>query len=284
RFFLESDIKEFEIYKHEIDDQIRQKDFTFYRAVHKRFLERREEVKEFYEDILSKPFDFNKKENIRIDYDDRDYPKSGEELYDRWSKQLKLSALETYYDKIEEDKTKTESEEDYTSKTKEEQEKEARESVKSTLDDYFDLTDDLEHQDYLAMYLNAIVETFHPHTNYMTHQDKERFDTHMSRKIEGIGAQLQKTREYIKVVKVISGGPAWRGEHLEVGDMIMRVKQENEDESVDISAMRLDDAVDLIKGPKGTKVTLTVKRVDGTIEDVSLERDVVELEETNAKS
>ncbi len=284
RFFLESDIKEFEIYKHEIDDQIRQKDFTFYRAVHKRFLERREEVKEFYEDILSKPFDFNKKENIRIDYDDRDYPKSDEELYDRWRKQLKLSALETYYDKIEEDKTKSESEEDYTSKTKEEIEKEARESVKNTLDDYFDFTDDLEHKDYFAMYLNAMVETFDPHTNYMAPQDKERFDTHMSGKIEGIGAQLQKTREYIKVVKVISGGPAWRGEHLEVGDMIMRVKQENEDESVDISAMRLDDAVDLIKGPKGTKVTLTVKRVDGTIEDVSIERDVVELEETYAKS
>lgn len=284
RFFLESDIKEFEKYKHEIDDQILAKDFTFYRLVHERFLERREEVKKFYVDILDKPFDFTVNENIRIDYDERDFPKTNDELYDRWRKQLKLNVLENYYDKIEEDKTKAEKEEEYIAKSKEELEEEARESVKNTLDDYFDFTDDFEHKDYFAMFLNAMTESFDPHTNYMAPQDKERFDTHMSGKIEGIGAQLQKTREFIKVVKVISGGPAWRGEHLEVGDMIMRVRQEDEEESVDISAMRLDNAVDLIKGPKGTKVILTVKRVDGTIEDVSIERDVVELEETYAKS
>src|SRR5690625_8036526 len=93
------------------------------------------------------------------------------------------------------------------------------------------------------MYLNVIAEAFDPHTSYMAPRDKDRFDTHRSGKLEGIGAQLQKTREYIKGVKVISGGPAWRGEHLEIGDLIMRVRHENEEESVDITAMRLDDAV-----------------------------------------
>lgn len=284
RFFLASDIDEFEAYKFEIDDQIKSKDFTFYRLVHKRFLDRREEVKGFYKEILSKPFDFSVDEVMHIDYDERTYPTSDKELHERWRTQLKLNVLETYYDKIEEDKTKSDNDEEYVAKSKEELEKESRESVQNTLDDYFDFTDDLEHKDYFSMYLNAIVETFDPHTSYMAPQDKDRFDTHMSGKIEGIGAQLQKTREFIKITKVISGGPAWRGEHLEVGDMIMRVRQEDEEESVDISAMRLDDAVNLIKGPKGTKVILTVKRVDGTIEDVSIERDVVELEETYAKS
>lgn len=284
RFFLKSDIKEFEQYKLKIDDQIKAKDFTFFNEVHDRFLDRRKEVKGFYQEILAKPFDFSVDEKMYIDYDERDYPNSDKELHERWRVQLKLNVLETYYDKIEEDKTKSENDSEYTSKSKEELEKESRESVQNTLDDYFDFTDDLEHKDYFAMYLNAIAEAFDPHTSYMAPRDKDRFDTHMSGKLEGIGAQLQKTRDYIKVVKVISGGPAWRGEHLEIGDLIMRVRQENEEESVDISAMRLDDAVDLIKGPKGTKVILTVKRVDGTIEDVSIERDVVELEETYAKS
>src|SRR5699024_8914497 len=283
RFFLKSDIKEFEQHKLNIDDQIKAREFSFFNDVHQRFLERREEVKEFYTEILTNPFDYSVDENMYIDYDERDFTETDDDLQERWRVQLKLNVLETYYDKIEEDKTKAENDSEYVSKSKEELEKESRESVQNTLDDYFDFTDDLEHKDYFAMYLNSVVETFDPHTNYMAPRDKDRFDTHMSGKLEGIGAQLQKTREYIKIVKVISGGPAWRGEHLEVGDLIMRVRQEDEEESVDISAMRLDDAVDLIKGPKGTKVILTIKRVDGSIEDVSIERDVVELEETYAK-
>merc|ERR1711916_288914 len=90
--------------------------------------------------------------------------------------------------------------------------------------------------------------------------------------------------DYITVVEVISGGPVWRGEHLEVGDAILKVKQEEEEEAVSIVGMRVDDAVKLIKGPNGTKVTLTVKRVDGTIGEETITRDVVELEETYAKS
>lgn len=284
RFLLKSDINEFEKYKLEIDDQLKAKDFTFFTAVHTRFLERREEVKKFYQEILATPFDFSVDEVMLIDYEEREYPETDKDLHERWRVQLKLNVLETYYDKIEEDKAKAEKDSEYVRKSEADLEKEARESVQSTLDDYFDFTDDLERKDYFAMYLNAFTEAFDPHTSYMAPQDKDRFDTHMSGKIEGIGAQLQKTREFIKITKVISGGPAWRGEHLEVGDMIMRVRQEDEEESVDISAMRLDAAVNLIKGPKGTKVILTVKRVDGTIEDVTIERDVVELEETYAKS
>ncbi len=106
----------------------------------------------------------------------------------------------------------------------------------------------------------------------------------MSGKLEGIGARLQKKNDYIKVVDVISGGPAWRGEHLEVGDLIAKVRQEDEKEAVSVVGMRVDDAVKLIKGPKGTKVTLTIKGVDGTLRDETITRDVVELEETYAKS
>src|SRR5690606_13115177 len=112
----------------------------------------------------------------------------------------------------------------------------------------------------------------------------DRFDLQMSGKLEGIGARLQKKNDYITVIEIISGGPAWRSEQIEVGDAIMKVKQENETEAISIVGMRIDDAVKLIKGPKGTKVTLTIKNVDGTIEDKVITRDVVELEETYAKS
>ena len=106
----------------------------------------------------------------------------------------------------------------------------------------------------------------------------------MSGKFEGIGARLSKRNQQIKVVEIISGGPVWRQENLEVGDAILKVRQEDQLEAIDISGMVIDEAVKLIKGPKGTKVFLTIKRVEGNIEEISITRDVVELEETYAKS
>jgi carboxyl-terminal processing protease len=131
--------------------------------------------------------------------------------------------------------------------------------------------------------LNTIVDQFDPHTYYFAPDDKEKFDTSMSGKFEGIGARLQKRRDEIKIVEIISGGPVWRDERIEVGDEIVKVGQAGE-QPVDIVGMRLDDAIKLIKGPKGTVVNLTVKKVDGTLQVYSITRDVVELEESYAKS
>ena len=105
----------------------------------------------------------------------------------------------------------------------------------------------------------------------------------MSGKFEGIGARLQKKPEGAKIVDIISGGPVWLDGQLEVGDEILKVGQENED-PINIVGMRLDDAIKLIKGPKGTIVELTVRKIDGSMETVELTRDVVELEESFAKS
>jgi carboxyl-terminal processing protease len=105
----------------------------------------------------------------------------------------------------------------------------------------------------------------------------------MSGKLEGIGARLQKQNEYTKVVELISGGPAWKQGDLEVGDLILKVAQEN-NEPLDIVGMRLDDAIEFIKGEKGTVVILTVKKIDGSTQTISITRDVVELEETFVKS
>lgn len=106
----------------------------------------------------------------------------------------------------------------------------------------------------------------------------------MSGKLEGIGARLQKKMDYIKIVELISGGPAWRDGKIEVGDLIVKVRQDKEKEAISVVGMRIDDAIKLIKGPKGTKVILTMKKVDGSFEDIAITRDIVELEETYAKS
>ncbi|WP_100804337.1 carboxy terminal-processing peptidase [Ulvibacter sp. MAR_2010_11] len=296
RYFLASDIAEFSKYKTEIDDQIKNKDLTFFNVVYQRFTQRMNDAKGMYDVVLNEPFNYNDNEVINVDYDKLNYAKSTKELKERWRWQLKFSTISSYYDLVEE-KSKSEERkreaaskgEDYTPSDNENMtlvqlEEKARTATKTSLKEYFEFTDDLERKDYFAVFLTTIVEEFDPHTNYFAPPDRDRFDLRMSGKLEGIGARLQKKNDYINVVEVISGGPAWRGEHIAVGDVILKVKQADEKEPVSIVGMRIDDAVKLIKGPKGTQVTLTVKRVDGTIEEEIITRDVVELEETYAKS
>ncbi len=285
RFFYAKDIEDFSKYKDQLDDEIKEKEINFFDLAYNRLNTRMEEAQSIYKDILSKPFDFSEDENINTDYDEQEYASSKEEMRDRWKKQLKFNSLINYYDLKQSEKAKKEKEASYEMKSNAELEKEARESTLSNLDNFYSFTNDLERDDYFSIYINSIVEEFDPHTYYFAPQDKDRFDIAMSGKLEGIGARLIKDGDEITITDVISGGPAWRSEDIAEGDVIMKVKQEDEDEAVSVVGMRLDDAVDLIKGPKGTKVTLTVKKkLMGNIEDVTLTRDVIELEETYAKA
>ncbi|WP_405575990.1 carboxy terminal-processing peptidase [Winogradskyella sp. Asnod2-B02-A] len=287
RYFYESDIKEFEAYKDKIDDQIKAYDVSFFNITHERLLQRIAESKTIYTDILEKPFDFSKQEDYNADYTKLTYVTNKREMKERWRQQLKFSTIANYDDAVtQEDLSKDDTEK---SKSKEkksikEHESQARLETKKSLDELYEYIDDRRREDWFSVYINAIVEEFDPHTFYFAPEDKERFDRDISGKFEGIGARLQKKVDGIVVNEIISGGPAWRANELEVGDQILKVKQEDEKEAVNVVGMRLDDAIKFIKGPKGTVVTLSLKKVDGTIQDISITRDVVELEETYAKS
>jgi carboxyl-terminal processing protease len=288
RFFLKSDIEEFEKYKTLIDDELKVYDITFFNVTNTRLVQRMEEAKAYYKEVLDKPFDFNIDEDFDTDYKNHDYVKNKRKLKERWRQLLKFSTISNFDELIrtqEKGLVATEENKPQEKKSMIALEVEARAETLKNLDAYYtDYVDDLERKDWFAMYINAIVEEFDPHTSYFAPTDKDRFDQQMSGKLEGIGARLQKRMDYTKIVEVISGGPAWRGEELEVGDIILKVRQENEKAAVSIVGMRIDDAIKLIKGPKGTKVILTLKKVDGTIEDITITRDIVELEETYAKS
>jgi len=305
RYFYESDIKEFKAYKDQLDDEIKNDEITFFNLTHERLLQRIEETKAIYKEVLKDPFDYSIKEEFFTDYDNLPYVTSKKEMKDRWRKQLKFSTIANYDDLIAQqndtynDKKTLESvtdlnpegidvKEDITKsdvkKSLSQLEQEAREATLKSLNELYDFIDERERKDWFAVYINAIVEEFDPHTFYFAPEDKDRFDVEMSGNFEGIGARLQKKMDAIIVNEIISGGPAWRQNELEVGDQILKVRQENEKEGVSIVGMRLDDAIKFIKGPKGTKVTLTLKKVDGTIEDLTITRDIVELEETYAKS
>ena len=163
-------------------------------------------------------------------------------------------------------------------------EKKARAEVMTSMENLYIRIDELEHRDWFSTFLNSIVAAFGPHTTYMPPNIKESFDQDMSGKLEGIGARLQKKGIYTHIVELVSGGPAWKQGELEEGDIILKVAQENK-EPLDIVGMRLDDAIKFIKGPKDTKVLLTVKKkIDGTTQVITITRDIVQLDETFVKS
>lgn len=287
RFFIQSDIDEFKKYEDKIDDMINNRDLTFFNLTYQRLTERIKESEGIYKEVLAKPFDFKTDEQYNADYEKMPFAKDKAELRSRWEKQLKLSVLSTVTDKQKLQEAPKDAK-DTDAKTPEKKsfeqlEKEARESTLKSLDDYFDFVDQIKRDEWFSIYLNAIAERFDPHTYYFAPDDKEKFDTSMRGSLEGIGARLQKKGDFVEISELIPGGPAWRGKELEQGDLIMKVAQGKED-PVDIAGLRLDDVVKKIKGPKGTTVRLTVKKVDGTVKVIPIVREVVEIEETYAKS
>ncbi|TDE02883.1 carboxy terminal-processing peptidase [Flavobacterium hiemivividum] len=310
RFFLQSDIDEFSKYELQLDDALLNKDLTFFNLTFERLMKRMDESKSIYKGIMSEPFDYSIDESFNTDYEKAPYPKNTSELTERWRKQIKLSTLSSLTERLRVQEKKAKGNDDTTEasksgedlmddnleeikidnvedagkpKTFAELEKETRESAKKSLDEYFGFMNDLDRDDWFSVYINSITAGFDPHTNYFAPEEKERFDVSISGKLEGIGARLQKKNDFTEITDLISGGPAWRGKQLEAGDLVMKVAQGNAT-PVDVVGMRLDDVVKKIKGPKGSEVRLTVKKVDGTIKVISIIRDIVEIEETYAKS
>tara|TARA_B100000575_G_scaffold150744_1_gene120213 strand:- start:34269 stop:36410 length:2142 start_codon:yes stop_codon:yes gene_type:complete len=283
RFLLKSDLELFSKYEYLIDDQIKSADIEFFNIVYQTLISRIDEVEGFYNDILNTPYDFNIDEKINLDYNDLDYANDINDLKSIWRKRLKLSVLDGFASKKEIDIQNIEKE-NYIPKSDILIEEESRGSIKENLRDFFQFNSELEKSDWFSIYLNSIVSQYDPHTNYFAPEAKEVFDQNMSGKFQGIGARLFKRNQQVEISEVIIGGPVWRDNLLNVGDIIIAVAQSIDEDPTEISLMKLTDATDLIKGEKGTKVYLTVKRVDGGIEQIEITRDIVELEETYAKS
>lgn len=283
RLFLQEDINEFSAYKYLIDDQLKNEDLTFFKLVYDRYLQRFDESKVYYNEILAHPFDFKKEGQFNYDYETKPYAANQAELIQVWRDQLKLTTITRLHEKIEMDKNRFEKDSTYRKNSYALLEQEAREGTLKSMDEYYDFMGELDQMDWFSVYINSVTIAFDPHTNYMAPKDKKRFDISIAGKLEGIGARLRKKDDYVTVDELISGGPAWRGGELEVGDAILKVG-EGDGEPKDIIGMRLDDAIEFIKGKKGTEVRLTVLKIDGSLKVISIIRDVVEMDETFAKS
>jgi len=238
----------------------------------------------FLPSLFKKTFEFDSDEKINVDFENLSFPKNDKERKERWRKQLKFSMLDLYDIKILDQKKLIESNSDYVKKSNSDLLNESLEIVNDNINDIFDLMNDLERKDWFSNYVNSFVTQYDPHTVYFKPEDKDRFDVNISGRFDGIGARLQKRDGGIEIVQIILGGPLWKDKKIEAGDEIIKVGEPGKD-PVNVIGMRIDDAIKLIKGPKGTVVELTVRRkVDNEIKTFPITRDEVVLEESYAKS
>jgi carboxyl-terminal processing protease len=284
RFFLQSDIDGFEKYKYTLDDQVSKFSLDFFLLTKDIYKQRIKDSEKYFKKILKKPFDFTIEETIESDPENRTYAQTKDELKEYWRKYYKYQVLMKLSDKLDvQDDARNNNDTTVEIRTFEELEEEARNEVKTTYEDWYHRMYKIEDDDIAYLFFNSIAAYYDPHTQYYPPEDKENFDISMSGQLEGIGAQLSQPNAYIRVEEIVPGSPCWKQGDLEVGDLILKVAQKGE-EPVNVVDMRLDEAIKMIRGKKGTTVILTVRKQDGTISEIPIVRDVVEMEATFARS
>ena len=281
KFLIQSDINELKAMRYSIDDQLKSDRFDFFNRSNELLTKRYAEVESFYKDLLKAPFDFNKDEKIETDPKKINYAADIKAQKEEWRKLFKYQTLVRINEALEaQEKAMLRKDTVIETKSFEAIEKESRE--KSYVD-FFKRLKKVDETDRAGMFLNCVANVFDPHTEFFPPKVKDNFDIQMSGQLEGIGAQLQEKDGVIKVSNIVPGSASWRQGELKAGDVILKVAQ-GKDEPVDISDMRLDDAVQLIRGKKGTEVRLTVRKPDASTKVIPITRDIVVLDETYAKS
>jgi carboxyl-terminal processing protease len=265
--FTAQDIEGFDKYRYQLDDQLKAGDLTAAYQIYNVYRKRAKERFAFVTSILNKPMDFKVDETYTPDREKATWLKSSADLDDVWRKAIKSTLLDW----------KISGKADSLAK------KDLTERYKRT-EKYFDKT---KSEDVFQQFMNSFTESVDPHTTYFIPKTASTFNQEMSQSFEGIGATLRNEGDYVQIVDLIVGGPAYRSKQLNPKDRIVAVAQGDDKPYQDIVGWFTDDAVKLIKGPKSTVVRLKILSSDaptGTVpKEVRLVREKIKLEEGTAK-
>ncbi len=267
-YFLASDIKAFDPNRYKIDDYTKAENvdlaYQIYEVFQKRFRERMDYIQQ---KLIPSTFDYAVDEYYETNREKEAWATSPAALNDIWRKIIKSQALSL--------------------KLAGKKPEEIKETLESRYSRMRKSMDQFNSEDVFSMYMNAITESYDPHTNYFSPKAADLFNQSMSLSLEGIGARLQTENDYTKVIEILPGGPAEKSDKIHANDRIIGVAQGEKGEMVDVVGWRVDEVVKLIKGPKGTTVRLlfypaTTGVVGGSME-ISLVRDKIKLEDQQAQ-
>lgn len=265
--FTQADVDKFTKYRLDFDTVISRGKLDEAYEIYNVNLNRRLERYEYALRLLEKPFDFTLDESYNFDREDAAWPKDKAELDELWRLKVKYDALNLTLAGKE------------WKKVAEVLGKRYRYAIKRLKQS--------ESEDVFQIVMNSFARVVEPHTSYLSPRNAERFQMEMNLSLEGIGAVLRAEEDYTVIQSVVSGGPADKSKELKPKDRIVGVAQAKE-EFVDVIGWRLDDVVELIKGPKGTQVRLQIlsgeSDDEANIKTVSIIRDTIKLEDRAAKS
>jgi carboxyl-terminal processing protease len=284
QFFTEVDYSKMLPYQKQIDDQINSGRFDFFDSLWNTMMFRLNQIEPWIYEMVDTTIDHNQGGTFEVSKKNKTYAKNDASLKKYWQDWARYQVLDRLY-------RKQKQQNDWMAKGDtsvkiapfDTLEFKARSETKSFVQTWFKRWRKMDRQDQLAFYANTIAEIYDPHTNYFPPADKENFEISMTGKLEGIGATLSERDGYIKVERIVPGSASYKQGELKAGDLILKVGQGKED-PVDVVDMKLDDAIQLIRGKKGTEVRLTVKKPDGVIKVIPIIREVVVIEETYARS
>ncbi len=267
-YFLAADIASFERFRRALDDALRHSDLAPAYEIFNLYSERVQQRVSHARALLKQPFDFTVDEYYSFDRSEAPWALSEAELNEIWRKRVKNDYLRLKLTGKE------------------------AEAIVETLDDRYVNQErrilELKSPDIFQFFMNAFAQAIEPHTGYLSPRSSENFEISMKLSLEGIGALLGRQTEYTSIQQVVPGGPASLDGRLQAGDRIIAVGQGHDDKMVDVIGWRVDDVVDLIRGPKDTVVKLEVlpedAGEDGPSVTIDIVRGEVRLEEQAAKS
>ncbi len=266
-YFLASDINEFKEFRNSFDDDLKVGDlsapFYMFNVYQKRYNDRMK----FSIDVLSKPLDFSKKEEYVYNREKLPWFKDQAESDKSWTNKVKYDYLNLKLAK------KTDST--------------IRADLKKRYESLITQSAKINSQDAFQLIMSSFTESVDPHTNYFNPANAANFNIDMSRSLEGIGATLSSENEFVTIKSVVTGGPADKSKQLKIDDKIIAVAQGKDGEFVDVVGWRLDNAIALIRGKKGTVVRLKIlskgQDLSATPKIVSMVREKIILEDQSAK-
>jgi carboxyl-terminal processing protease len=267
-YFLAGDVESFERYRHSMDDALRHSDLLAAYEIFNVYADRVKQRADYARDRARKPFDFTVDESYQFDREGEPWAVSQAELDELWRKRVKNDYLRLKLTDKEPD------------------------AIVETLVERYDNLErrinELNTADVFQFFMNAFAQSIEPHTAYLSPRSSENFEISMKLSLEGIGALLGRENEYTLISRVVPGGPADKDGRLQAGDRITAVGQGQDGKLVDVIGWRIDDVVDLIRGPKGTVVRLQVlpedSSVSGPSQIIDIVRNEVKLEEQAAQS
>ena len=271
-YFLQSDIDEFASKATQIDDMLVKGDLSLAFAIFDRFLQRVDQRVAMAEKMIDEPMDFTVEEEMETDPKVLAYPATEAEAVERWRKRLKYQLLLFKGDKGDDPGDK-------------EAALDPKDRLKKRFRSFANRMHQFDSDDVLELFVTAVTSSYDPHTSYFSKSTFENFLIEMGLRLEGIGATLQAGDDGLTIIKrIVPGGAADKNGNLKVDDKIVSVGQGVDGEMVDVTDMKLDDVVHMIRGTAGTVVRLSVLPSDSNeMKTVVITREKIELKDSEAR-